>query len=158
MRDAKDFIAAAREFTQEAGQPSSNSGTSSHHDNAIDTEGHLQDQGDSDDNQPEEVPLNEEGGPDVWVEEAFVPYDATADATSADASAAETTSVNDAAAPAEEGTSADLKEAQASNHSGKEEEQMSDTGSIREQLPFSDEDIADEDDAGEDTVDEDVVD
>ncbi|CAM6053311.1 unnamed protein product [Sphagnum tenellum] len=36
-----------------------------------------------------------------------------ADATSADASAAETTSVSDAAAPAEEGTNADLKEAQA---------------------------------------------
>jgi hypothetical protein len=141
VRDAKDFIAAAREFTQEAGHPSSHSGTSSHNDNATNAEGHPQDLGDSDDNQPEEVPLNEEGGPDVWVEEAFVPYAATADAMSADASAAEATSA-DAAAPVAEGLSADLKEAPASDHSGKEEDSTSasDNGSTQEQLRSSDKD------------------
>jgi len=141
VRDAKDFIAAAREFTQEAGQQSSHSGTSSHHDNATDTEGHLQDLGDSDDNQPEEGSPKEKGSPDVLVEEAHVPREATADAMSADASAAEATSA-DAAAPVAEGLSADLKEAPASDHSGKEGDSTSasDNGSTEEKLRSSDED------------------
>ena len=75
------------------------------------------------------------------MEEAHVPHETTADAMSADASAAEAMSA-DAAAPVAEGLSADLKEAPASDHSGKEGDSTSasDIGSTREQLHSSDED------------------
>ncbi|CAM6055148.1 unnamed protein product [Sphagnum tenellum] len=110
-----------------------------HHD--TDTEGHSQGLSDSDDSQSEEGNPKEKGDLDVLVEEAHVPHEATADAMSADASAAEATSA-DAAAPVTEGLSADLKEAPASDHSGKEEDSTSasDNGSTQEQLRSSDKD------------------
>ena len=64
---------------------------------------------------------NEEGGPDVRVEEVLVPQEATADAMPADAGAADAMSA-DASAEAEGDLSADLKGAPASDHSEEEEE------------------------------------
>ena len=73
---------------------------------------------------------NEEGGPDVRVEEVLVPQDAAADAMSADAGAADAMSA-DAGAKAEGDLSADLKGASVSDHSEEEEESYA---SSQEQL------------------------